>query len=152
MNGSEVLSLATQQPLGSYVNICYSSAPTLNAAAKREGITVRKITSKKVRFGCNYSHMKSTIAAKAAGRGTREMYERAIVPNILYENINSGQQYLRVGNVCNNGVSNRWLLNGVEVSLEEVKQYIVPSYFSSNSDGVEVQNVKVENVMSIGTV
>lgn len=138
---------------GSYIRIEYVTdlTPSMKASAKRVGDRVEKRVEKTVRLGCDYHKMKSTIYAKANGRGTREMYEEEVIEDLLYQNKKNDTLYLRVGTVENDNNNTVWLLNGQQVDKEVVKDYLVPSYFNKKGS-MEVQNIKLDNVRRLGRV
>lgn len=138
---------------GSYIRIEYVTdlTPSMKASAKRLGNKVEKRVEKTVRLGCDYHKMKATIYAKSNGRGTREMYEEEVIEDLLYQNKKNDTLYLRVGTVENDNNNTVWYLNGREVDKEEIKDYLVPSYFNKKGT-MEVQNIKLDNVHRLGIV
>lgn len=120
------------------------------AAALKAGNHISKSVVKNVRLGCDYDKMAAVIEAKANGRGTREMYEEPIIEDLLYKNKKNDTVYLRVGNVVgNNYATTIWFNNGKPITEDEARIYLRESYFDPRN-GKEVQNIKLENVLSIG--
>ena len=136
---------------GSFIRIEYVSDVTnsMKASEKKLGNRIEKVVEKTVRLGCDYHKMKSTIYAKENGRGTREMYEEEVIEDLLYQNKKNDTLYLRVGTVENDNNKTIWLLNGQPINKEEVKKYLVPSYFNRKGS-MEVQNIKLDNVRRLG--
>lgn len=138
---------------GSFIRIEYVTdvTPSMKASEKKLGNRIEKRVEKTVRLGCDYHKMKSTIYAKANGRGTREMYEEEVIEDLLYQNKKNDTLYLRVGTVENDNNKTVWKLNGKVVTKEEVTKYLVPSYFNKKGT-MEVQNIKLDNVKRLGDI
>lgn len=136
---------------GSFIRIGYTTDLTssMKASEKKLGHKVEKVVEKTVRLGCDYHKMQATIYAKENGRGTRSMYEEEVIEDLLYQNKKNDTLYLRVGTVENDNSQTVWKLNGKVVNIEEVKKYLVPSYFNRKGS-MEVQNIKLNNVHRLG--
>ena len=148
MRAAEIVKISKEHKTGTFVRIKYRTAPPLTANAIATEHDIQKITEKTVRLGVNYMNISKVKEAKENGRGTREMYEAPIIENLLYENKKNGKLYLRVATVEKDNSKVTWLHNGKETDLEDVKGYVRPSYF--NKKTMEVQNISVENIISLG--
>lgn len=151
MNLTEFNSRIKGYKKGTYTRISYSTdvLSSVKASERPSVKSLYKEVVETVRLGCDYHNMKSTIEAKANGRGTREMYEAPVVEDLIYENKKNGTLYLRVGVVENNNKETKWFLNGKETTKEMVESLVVPSYFKAHK-ATEVKNIKLNNVKSIG--
>lgn len=137
---------------GSFVRVIYVTVPSQTAESKKSGVSVTKLTSKLVRFGVNYANIASVVAKRVLGcQPTQHRKNNYVwdVKNIIATNSETGETYVQFANAKKNGATVSWMLNGSPATLEEVAQYIIPSYFKGDYTP-EVQKVNIKNIIKIG--
>ena len=137
---------------GAFTSVEYETVPTILAAYKDHQITKR--TKKVVRLGVSYGNIASVIASKQnqdssvkAGRKNPYTWE---IDNIIAKH-ESGSMYLQIANVPNHSnTSSAWFLDGKQVSFEDVKDYLAPSYLKKSAGSPAIQKIHIENIVKIG--
>lgn len=155
MTINELMAAIKNIKKGTFVNIEYSVIPSLNAMAKKNGVSVVKKTKKVARIGVAYGNILKVIENNAADNHENKIVRENPyvwdVKNIIARNIKNDSLYLQIANISKNSHSeSEWFVDGEKVSVEEVKQYIVPSYFNSKSEMPVVQKIKLENLVRVG--
>lgn len=159
MTREEIISAVGAVKNGHFVRVKYKSELPVKAAYKNQGVKLIKYTEVTVRLGVSYNNIEAVKKAKENGeRGERagNWDEEWIVPNKVLHNNHKDQDYLRFAYMPNGG--NREVSYEVvdvtetyvceELGDKEV-EFVQPSYFKRAGSVPEVQNVKIENVISI---
>lgn len=103
------------------------------------------------RVRLHYTHIASVISRKAAEtedklKGTNN-YEW-IVPHRFSHNTNTNKDYVQMTTVPkHSNTKSKYFINGKEATFDEVKPYVIPSYFSKKPEsGNEVRTINVDNI------
>ena len=161
MQYNDIINTLNNVKNGTFCKICYASNLPVKATFKKQGIEIRKITTKRVRFGVDYDNINTVIERKALNEN-KETIKRAdnfewIIEDKLSHNKNTGKNYVRFANCTNSKPINDYVFidNGVETvidNLNDYADYIIPSYFKEGGTMPEVQNVCVDNIIAIKNV
>lgn len=142
---------------GTFVRVEYETIPSMTASAKKSGVCVSKHTTKVARLGVNYGHIAQVIAKDIIRQTSgveKQEHENPYVwdlKDIIARNINNGNLYLHITNVPENSHTvSEWFVDGKQVDVEEVKQYVVPSYFNRSGELPVVQKININNIIKIG--
>lgn len=157
MNENEIISAVSSIKNGCYGKITYKSELPVKAAFKKQGISIVKVTNANVRFGVCYENIGSVIEYKE----THEVQPLKtgyhwVVPNKISFNENTGKSYVRFASTHNHGAKHSTYFvieNGNAVEFAELpteKKEIVQNSYWKEKEVPEVQNIKFENILSIG--
>lgn len=148
---------------GQMARICYQSEMPIKTAFKKLGCKIIKSSEATYRFGVDYEHITNIIEAKANGEikdSTAENNYEWVLKNKIAYNRKTDKYYLRVSSI-HNGNSRKTsytVINAdgstanVDALDEEAKGMVLDSYWNRPAGGPEVQNIKIENVISINGV
>lgn len=158
MNINMLISKLNKKNKGQWFKAVWVSDVPVKAAYKRKGIIVNKMSYGTVRYGINYSNMKSVIQKTVTGQIERthelpwgkwmEGYE-----GILIEHTNKkGEKniYLRVYTSPNKTLVS-YFLNGSPITKEKLKSlgYVQESVWNKNPDDVDCFTLNVTNITDI---
>lgn len=166
MKKQEIQQVLSTLRNGAFTNITFLSDLTPNKDSK--GHKVQKRISAVVRLGINYSHIgvESIQARKVAEEDGKPLTDKlpwgewdpecAYLINHTKEDKDTGElkttTYLRC-TVSRNTKHRRevtYLLDGVEVSKEEIAPFVRPSELTPKDREEYVFNPKIENVLALG--
>lgn len=154
MNEQQINKILERIHCGSFTRVVYKTS--LHADKDHKGDEVIKVVRIVVRFGCNYSNLKS-VKQKAAQRAalglateTHALRWGTWKTRFLIEN--KDQLYVRL-TLSKNNPNHKpkvlgYYVNGKEVSKEEAKAITRPSDWNEKDD--DVLSPKIENIISIG--
>lgn len=136
---------------GTFARVAYVSELPVAAAFKKQGVVITKETETTGRFGVDYTHIASVISRKATeteDKPKRTNNYEWIVPHRFSHNTNTNKDYVQMTTVPkHSNTKSKYFINGKEATLDEVKPYIIASYFSKKPEsGNEVRTINVDNI------
>lgn len=136
---------------GTFFRVGYKSECPVKAEYKKQGIKVSKFVETTVRTGVKYTHIKGVELA-SDGEQKKSPYSW-IVPNKIKAHETNGCEYLVVATVNkNHRTKSKYVvtINGVDtiVDKNEVKEYLINSYFNDNKKSSPVRTIKLTNILS----
>lgn len=153
-NEKKIMSIIDDIKNGTLFYIEYRSDVPVTKDAKKNGITIEKITKKLTRTGINYANIKE-IKNGTISSGKKHQTAKNyswIVDNKVTFNSNTNKKYFRIARV--NGrkenVEYRTYKNGKLINVDSTydTRYTIGSY-NGNAHGHIVQNIAFDNIISI---
>ena len=159
MELNEVISKVAGIRGGTMVRISYKTELPIKAAAKKEGIRIVKFVESTVRIGVNYDNIKSVIERKRNNPVSehKESNYTWIIKNRICANEKTGSKYMRIATVPKNSNTrvNYFIETPNECIFSEIltdseKELVQNSYWAPKPSS-EVRNIKIENIIWIGS-
>lgn len=162
IKSSSIFNTVKSIPNGQMVRVNYCSDMPLKAEFKKLGWKITKHSDVTVRLGVDYEHISNIIEAKANGEihdsTATSNYEWVIANKICY-NRKTDKYYLRVTSIHNNNSKHICYditdENGNVVNVEtlnDTNKNMVQNSYWNRSGAPEVQNIKLENIISVNGV
>lgn len=140
-------------PPGTWFTVEYITTPTLSAAAKKQGVSVRKFTRATLRKGIRYEEQKRVRAKIERG----EITPSHKLPYGEWHPEHKGliiqkedKEYVRFYPTPNRPKST-YFLNGEPISRGDLEKtgYVIKSYFTRKSSERDALDLKPESIISI---
>lgn len=152
MEFKELINKINGKRNGTFFNITFKSdlSSKLSAESKRNGVKCYKLVSMTTRKGIDYDKQKSVQDKVANGKVlTHELpwgqWKKGFEGIIVEHN---GVDYLRLYPATNQRKVS-YFLNGKEVLKDDLKGYMIKSFFTPKKESVDAFNVKVSGVVAI---
>lgn len=156
MKYEEVLQELQTRKKGTIISVEYKSNPTLNAVAKKSGITLEKYTTTTGRFGVNYNNIKAVKEQRELDKQNGVVRQQKTIwwnwlnNNTIKEHTINGNKYLTITTSKLAKPKVKYVLNGKEISKEELqKQNIVINSYWSEKEPIQQYDININNIISI---
>lgn len=131
---------------GSFHKVMFKSEPPMKAAYKNSGLKVVKVTEMVMRTGISYAAIKTASDESSTKRANN--YE-SVIKNKLLFNTKTQKHYARVY-PYSNVKSRYYVVSGLKViPVEDISEYVIPSYLNKKADDVVVLNIGIDNILSL---
>lgn len=140
---------------GQFFRIDYKTDIPIKAEYKNI-IEIIKVCTETVRTGVKYQNISSvTVKEKDP---IYKSNKRWLIKNSVFENTNNNELYIRLANLTHGANLKRYYLVKLDKNIfyyeeipNEFKKYIVPSYFTKNSEVSyrPIKDVKISNITMI---
>ena len=157
MKYEEIKKALENRRKGTIISVEYKSEPTLNAVAKKLGIKVEKHTITTGRFGVNYSNIKAVKEQRELDKQNGVVRQQKTIwwnwvdgNNIIKEHTTNGNKYLTITTSKLAKPKVKYLLNGVEITKEELqaKNVIINSYWA-DKEPIQQYDININNIIAI---
>lgn len=156
MKYEEIKKALENRRKGTIISVEYKSEPTLNAVAKKLGIKVEKHTITTGRFGVNYSNIKAVKEQRELDKQNGVVRQQKTIwwnwldNNTIKEHTTNGNKYLTITTSKLAKPKVKYLLNGVEITKEELqaKNIIINSYWA-DKEPIQQYDININNIIAI---
>jgi len=153
MELSELLQKLDAKQNGAFINVVYTGELPLTAAAKKAGMTARKVTEMTIRKGIDYDKQQSVQNKIANGKVlTHELpwgNWKAGHEGLIIEH--KGQDYVRLY-AGPNKAKTKYFINGTEQAYADLEKLncLVNSFFKPKmEEKPDAMTIKISNILEI---
>lgn len=139
---------------GRFFRLRYMSSVPVNAAYKRQGYTLQKVTDTTTRTGVQYGNIAGVVLSDGPAKANNfEWVDGA--HNRIKRNTKTGKYYAVVAPISKgNNTKSAFILTDPtgatrSITREEVKEYAIPSYWNKSGDGPKVMTIELGNIKHI---
>lgn len=137
---------------GQFARIRYMSSVPVNAAYKRQGYTLQKMTDTTTRTGVYYPNIAGVVLSDGPAKANNFEW---VVPNRIKRHKDTGKLYAVVAPISKgNNTKSTFILTDPtgatrSITREEAEEYTIPSYWNKSGDGPKMMNIELGNIKHI---
>lgn len=152
---SEVEKIIKDKKSGRFFSICYEVEVPIQAQYKNE-FKLKKIEKQVVRTGIKYQNINVVKPTLIERIFPKTNVRNWLIPNKVFENINTNEVYLRVGILSENSHKvSTYILTDLKTGKaktyerNDIIKYMLKSYAKTEEEFRPIKEIKISNIISI---